>query len=96
MELDDDELVARSLTGDVEAFREIGVRYYPLLRTLAYAATGSLGRADTLARDTLVAAWIQLADLPNAAKLRSWLCGITRHFINDSLHPRAVKSLTNQ
>ena len=89
-ELDDDELVARSLAGEVEAFRQIGVRYYPLICTLAYDATGSLSQSDNLARDTLVAAWMQLADLPDRAKVRSWLCGIARNLTNDFLRHRGA------
>ena len=89
-ELDDEELVARSLAGEVEAFRQIGVRYYALIRALAYEATGSLSQSDNLARDTLVAAWRQLADLPDPAKVRSWLCGIARNLTNDFLRHRGA------
>jgi DNA-directed RNA polymerase specialized sigma24 family protein len=89
-DLDDHELVARSRAGDVEAFREIAARYYPLLRSAAYDATGSLGRSDNLARDTLVAAWRQLADLPDPAKVRSWVCGIARNLTNDFLRHRGA------
>jgi DNA-directed RNA polymerase specialized sigma24 family protein len=87
-ELDDEELVARSLAGDVEAFREIAARYYPLISRLAYHATGSLSRSDNLARDTFIAAWKQLMDLHEPAKLRSWLCGIARRLIKDSLRDK--------
>jgi DNA-directed RNA polymerase specialized sigma24 family protein len=89
-ELDDDELVTRSLAGEVEAFRQISVRYYPLIRTLAYEATGSSSQSDNLARDTPVAAWVQLADLPDPAKVRSWLCGIARNLTNDFLRHRGA------
>jgi len=87
-ELDDGELVTRSIGGDVEAFREIVARYYPLIGTLAYRATGSLSQSDNLARDTFVAAWRQLADLGEPARLRSWLCGIARNLIADFLRGR--------
>ena len=89
-ELDDEELVSRGLAGEVEAFRRIGIRYYPLIRTLAYDATGSLSQSDNLARDTLVAAWMQLGDLPDPAKVRSWLCGIARNLTNDFLRRRGA------
>jgi DNA-directed RNA polymerase specialized sigma24 family protein len=89
-EADDDELVARSVAGEVEAFRQIGVRYYPLIRTLAHDATGSVSQSDNLARDTLVAAWMQLAALPDPAKLRSWLCDIARNLTNDFLRHRGA------
>ena len=84
-ELDDEELVTRSLAGGVEAFREISGRYYPIISALAYQATGSLSRSDSVAQDTLVAAWKRLAGLPAPAKLRSWLCGIAHQLIKDFL-----------
>ena len=56
-ELEDEELVARSRTGDVGAFRGIAMRYYSLIYTIAYEATGSSNQSDDLARDTLLAGW---------------------------------------
>jgi hypothetical protein len=90
-ELDDGELVTRSSAGDVEAFREIVARYYLLISTLAYHATGSLSQSDNLARDTFVAAWTQLADLREPVRLRSWLCGIARNLIDDFLCHRDTR-----
>ena len=55
--LEDEELVARSRTGDVGAFRVIATRYYSLIYTMAYEATGSSNQSDDLARDTFLAAW---------------------------------------
>ena len=55
--LEDKELVARSRTGDVGAFRGIAMRYYSLIYTMAYEATGSSNQSDDLARDTFLAAW---------------------------------------
>jgi DNA-directed RNA polymerase specialized sigma24 family protein len=79
----------------VEAFQEISGRYYPVIRTLAYEATGSLSQSDNLTRDTLVAAWMHLADLPDRAKLRSWLCDIARNLTNDFLLHRAASHSRN-
>jgi len=90
-ELDDGELVTRSIAGDVEAFREIVARYYLLIRMLAYDATGRLGQSDSLARDTFVAAWKQLADLREPARLRSWLCGSARSLTDGFLCRRDTR-----
>src|ERR1039457_549001 len=56
-ELEDEELVVRSRTGDVGAFRGIATRYYSLIYTMAYEATGSADQSDELAGATFVAAW---------------------------------------
>ena len=50
-ELEDEELVVRSRTGDVGAFRDIAMRYYSLIYTMAYEAAGSANQSDELARE---------------------------------------------
>ena len=84
-ELEDEELVARSRTGDVGAFRVIATRYYSLIYMMACEATGSSNRSDDLARDTFVAAWWRLSDSREPIKLRSWLCALARELIDDCL-----------
>lgn len=79
---DDAELVARSLAGSREAFGLIVGRYQSLVCALTFCATGSVSRSQDLAQDTFVAAWRQLAELREPAKLRGWLCGIARNLIN--------------
>ena len=78
-ELDDAELVARSLRGDREAFGQIVARYQSLICSLAFSATGSLTQSEDLAQETFVTAWKRLAELREPAKLRAWLCGIVRN-----------------
>src|SRR3954470_4831685 len=80
----DTELVARSLAGDQSAFRAIVVRYQSLLCSLAYSATGNLGASEDVAQEAFVAAWRQLRDLREPARLRSWLCGIARNLTFDA------------
>jgi len=81
----DAELVDESLSGNRDAFGQIVARYQSLICALAYSATGSLSQSEDLAQDTFVTAWKQLADLRERSKLRSWLCGIARNLINNSL-----------
>jgi len=85
---EDEELVVRSRTGDVGAFRGIATRYYSLIYTMAYEATGSSNQSDELARDTFVAAWRRLSDSREPIKLRSWLCALAPEFIVDYLRHR--------
>jgi RNA polymerase sigma factor (sigma-70 family) len=84
----DAELVAGSLAGNREAFAQIVARYQSLICSLAYSATGDLGRSEDLAQETFLAAWKQLGGLNEPAKLRAWLCGIARNLTNNALRRR--------
>jgi RNA polymerase sigma factor (sigma-70 family) len=81
-EFNDAELVAESLDGNREAFRQIVERYQTLVSSLAYCATGNVSQSEDLAQETFVSAWKQLADLREPARLRPWLCSITRFLVS--------------
>jgi len=81
----DAELVAQSLAGSHDAFRQIVERYQTLICSLAYCGTGSVSQSEDLAQETFVTAWKELAKLREPAKLRSWLCGILRFRISKQL-----------
>ena len=80
--LDDAALVTATLAGDRDAFSQIVTRYQALICSLAYNATGSVRQSEDLAQETFVAAWRDLGQLREAAKLRGWLCSIVRHQIS--------------
>jgi DNA-directed RNA polymerase specialized sigma24 family protein len=80
-ECNDAELVAESLKGSRDAFQQIVERYQTLVSSLAYCATGNVSRSEDLAQETFVSAWQQLGELREPAKLRPWLCSITRYLI---------------
>ncbi len=63
-------LVADSLDGKREAFRQIVERYQTLICSLGYCATGSVSQSEDLAQETFVVAWKQLAELREPSKLR--------------------------
>jgi RNA polymerase sigma factor (sigma-70 family) len=84
----DSDLVTQSLAGNREAFGWIVARYQSLLCSLAYSATGSLSQSEDLAQETFITAWQQLADLREPAKLRWWLCRISRNLTYDALRHR--------
>src|SRR5580704_6663578 len=83
-EINDAELVARSLAGDRDAFGRIVSRYQNLICSVAYSAMGSLGESEDLSQETFITAWLQLGKLSEPAKLRPWLCGIARNLIHDT------------
>ncbi len=82
-EFNDTELVAESLDGNLDAFRQIVEHYQILISSLAYCATGNISQSEDLAQETFLTAWKQLAQLREPAKLRPWLCGITRFVISN-------------
>lgn len=83
--ISDTDLVAKSLSGNRDAFGQIVSRYQNLVCSLAYSATGNLTQSEDLAQETFFAAWKQLGELREPAKLRAWLCGIARNLINNTL-----------
>jgi len=84
-EQSDAELVAESLSGDREAFGQIVERYQTLIASLAYCATGDVNQSEDLAQETFVSAWKELGELREPAKLRPWLCRITRFLVSKEL-----------
>ena len=85
VEFTDADLVAQSLAGSREAFGWIVARYQSLICSLNYSATGSLPQSEDLAQETFLTAWKQLAQLREPAKLRPWLCKISRNLAFDAL-----------
>jgi len=83
--LDDADLVQRCLADDAGSFSEVVARYQTLICSLTYNATGSVSRSEDLAQEVFVAAWKELRTLREPAKLRSWLCGIARRLIANTV-----------
>src|ERR1017187_1444607 len=81
-ELSDADLVGESLNGDRDSFGRVVERYQTLIASLAYCATGNVSQSEDLAQETFVTAWKKLAELREPAKLRPWLCSITRFLIS--------------
>jgi len=83
--LDDRRLVELHLAGDWSAFRQIVERYQALVCALAVSACGDVARSEDIAQEVFVAAWRQLPELREPAKLRAWLCGIARNLIHNAV-----------
>jgi len=81
----DAELVALSRSGHRDAFATIIARYQSLICAITYNSCGNAARSEELAQDTFVAAWRDLGGLHEPAKLKSWLCGIARNLVQNSL-----------
>jgi RNA polymerase sigma factor (sigma-70 family) len=84
MQREDADLVAESLTGNRNAFRQIVERYQVLICSVAYSATGDVTESEDVAQETFLTAWTRLRSLREPEKLRSWLCGIARNRVQRS------------
>jgi gamma-glutamyltranspeptidase/glutathione hydrolase len=89
----DAQLVEWTLAGDRTAFATIVKRYQSLVCSITYNATGSLSLSEDLAQETFLAAWRQLSELREPARLRSWLCGITRFLVGKEYRRRGREPL---
>ncbi len=81
----DAELVRLCLGRDRNAFAQIVTRYQSLVCTIAYNVCGDVGRSEDLAQETFITAWKSLRDLKEPAKLKAWLCGITRNLSQNAV-----------
>ncbi len=93
--LDDARLVAESLEGRRDAFRQIVDRYQTLVCSLAYSATGNMSRSEDVAQETFISAWKDLRHLREPSKLRAWLCGIVRNRIQRSVRDEGREPACN-
>lgn len=77
MRTDDEQLVKRTLAGDVDAFAELVDRYRDAVCAVAYSYLGNFDDVQDAAQDAFVQAYRQLAQLQEPAKFGPWLRRIT-------------------
>lgn len=73
----DAELVARSVSGDAEAFGVLVGRYQGAVYATAYYYAGRYGAAEDIAQESFWAAYRSLRQLNNPGEFGAWLKGIT-------------------
>jgi RNA polymerase sigma-70 factor (ECF subfamily) len=72
------ELVDRAKGGDRQAFADLYDQFAPLIRSVAYDATGSLHESEDLCQDVFLHAYRNLRQLRDAARFAGWLMTIAR------------------
>ncbi len=75
----DVELVEASRRGERAAFGHLVARYQDVVCAVSYGSTGDRALGEDVAQETFIAAWRQLDQLRETARLRPWLCGIARN-----------------
>jgi RNA polymerase sigma-70 factor (ECF subfamily) len=79
----DDELVARSMGGDLESFNQLVVRWERPIYALAYRVIGREEDARDVAQETFLRAFRALSGFKGQAKFSSWLYRITLNLCRD-------------
>jgi RNA polymerase sigma-70 factor (ECF subfamily) len=83
MTLTDDELVARSLGGDVESFNQLILRWERPIYALAYRVIGREEEARDVCQEAFLRAYRALPGFKGQAKFSSWLYRITLNLCRD-------------
>ncbi len=93
--MDDETLIAATLSGNVEAFGTLVLRYqHPLVAAARHLAARTADDAEDLAQDALVDAYRNLGALKDRTKFKAWLFGILRHKCLTFLQRRTPDALT--
>jgi RNA polymerase sigma-70 factor, ECF subfamily len=75
--------VMRAKTGDRQAFADLYDRFAPLVRAVAYDATGRLQDAEDLCQEVFLQVYRNLEQLRDASRLAGWLMSIARRSCAD-------------
>ncbi|MBC7326323.1 MAG: sigma-70 family RNA polymerase sigma factor, partial [Moorella sp. (in: Bacteria)] len=81
----DEELLARSQKGDMEAFTHLVERYQKMLFTIAYRFLGNPEDASDAAQEALVRAFKNLAGFRGQCSFKTWLQHIIANVCRDAL-----------
>lgn len=81
-------LIARVRSGDDEAFKEIFDRYSRPVISFIYNLVGCKELAEELMQETFVRAYRAIDQLRDDAQLSTWLFGIARNVVRESLRAR--------
>src|SRR5687768_18525338 len=79
----DEELVARSMAGDVDSFNQLVLRWERPIYALAYRVIGRDEDARDVAQETFLRAFRALPGFKGQAKFSSWLYRIALNLCRD-------------
>lgn len=94
VEREADLLVEQCRRGDAGAFEELVRRHANLVVGIAYNILGNLELARDVAQEVFLKIHRNLHALEHPAKLKSWICGITRTTSIDYLRKERVKTIS--
>lgn len=87
---DDEQLVAASLAGDADAFRQLVERHYRMVLKVAYRALGSVPAAEDCAQDVFIKVHQKLRLYRADRPFIRWLHRVTANTVTDAIRRRRV------
>ena len=85
---DDEQLVAASLAGDEDAFRQLVERHYRMVLKVAYRALGSVPAAEDCAQDVFIKVHQKLRLYRADRPFSRWLHRVTANTVTDAIRRR--------
>jgi RNA polymerase sigma-70 factor, ECF subfamily len=92
VEDNDTDLVKAALAGSEDAFHQLVRRYERLVFSVIQRVVGDPSRAEELAQDTFVKAFLHLGTYVPERKFRSWLLAIAHHAAIDEVRRGALRT----
>jgi RNA polymerase sigma-70 factor (ECF subfamily) len=86
----DEQLVAASLAGDADAFRQLVERHYQVVLKVAYRALGNLSAAEDCAQDVFIKVHQKLRLYRADRPFIRWLHRVTANTVTDAIRRRRV------
>lgn len=81
----DNQLVARSLRGDMAAYGYLVLRYRKMVVGVAYRMCGDAALAEDVAQEVFVRVWDRLSTYSPQGSMKGWLCRISSNLTIDLL-----------
>jgi RNA polymerase sigma-70 factor (ECF subfamily) len=86
----DEQLVAASLAGDADAFRQLVERHYQVVLKVVYRALGNLSAAEDCAQDVFIKVHQKLRLYRADRPFIRWLHRVTANTVTDAIRRRRV------
>jgi len=84
----EEELLARCVRGDSEAYGAVVLRYQRLVTGVAYRVCGDATLAEDVAQETFIRVWRKLSTYRPGGNFRAWICRIATNLTIDALRRR--------
>lgn len=82
---DENAIIAQCLAGDRKSYAVLVERYKELVHDLVYRMIGDAVRAEDIAQDAFVKAYLSLRDFRGESRFSTWLCRIAMNRCKDTL-----------
>lgn len=90
---DEKGIIAQCVAGDRKAYAVLVERYKDLVHDLVYRMVGDAGKAEDIAQEAFVKAYLSLRQFRGESRFSTWLCRIAMNRCKDMLRTRSREVL---